>query len=68
MDEMDFQEYMVTCHTQGCGDGNISIPVMALTTAPTVICGVCNVEIVDVVVSSEWAPPAEEPVNPDELV
>jgi hypothetical protein len=66
MDEMEFQEYMVTCHTQSCSNGNTPILVMAPVIAPTVVCGVCTVEITDVVVASEWVPPIEEQVSPEE--
>jgi hypothetical protein len=68
MDEIEFQEYMVTCRTQGCGNGNIPLLVMALAIAPKVMCGVCTVEITDVVVASEWVPPIEEQVSPDQTV
>ena len=40
----------VTCHTSGCGNKNISIEI--LDPEPTVICGVCGVEITDKVEQS----------------
>lgn len=37
--------YLVTCHTVGCENENISIEIV--DPANTVICGVCGVEITD---------------------
>lgn len=46
MDE--FTPYKVTCHTEGCGNGEQAIDVLALGTDPLVICGVCSEPITDV--------------------
>jgi hypothetical protein len=48
--------YIVICHTAGCENENIGIEFV--DPAPTVICGVCGVEITDKV---EVAPEAPAP-------
>jgi hypothetical protein len=37
--------YLVTCHTTGCENENISIEL--IDPEPTVICGACGQEITD---------------------
>jgi hypothetical protein len=41
-------EYIVTCHTEGCGNAEASIEIASEDTEPTVICGVCSAQIEDV--------------------
>jgi hypothetical protein len=41
-------EYIVTCHTENCGNAEASIEISSEDTEPTVICGVCCIQIEDV--------------------
>lgn len=47
MDE--FKNYTVTCHTVGCGNSEIAIPVLAPIVDAFFVCGPCGQPIVDVV-------------------
>ena len=52
MDEILFGEFIVTCHTEGCGNGEASITVSAPIPdegIPVVVCGVCSKIIEDIV-------------------
>lgn len=46
-DEIELADYVVTCTTTGCGNGNIPIHVQAPATDPLFICGVCAQTITD---------------------
>jgi len=49
MDNIEFSEYNVTCHTVGCENADITLLISAPTNDPYIICGVCGIEITDVV-------------------
>lgn len=44
----DFKEYTVTCRTEGCGNGDIAIAVLAPIVDPSFMCGVCSQPITDI--------------------
>jgi hypothetical protein len=48
MEELEFKEYTVTCHTLECGNGELAITLLAPVTDPYFICGVCGQVITDV--------------------
>lgn len=41
--------FMVTCHTEGCTNAEITLELLALADSPSVMCGVCAQPITDVV-------------------
>jgi hypothetical protein len=47
MDEITFINYVVTCHTQDCGNSEITISIAAPSVDPYFVCGVCSKEITD---------------------
>lgn len=51
MDEIQFTEYVVTCETNGCENGQIPIPVQAPVENPYFICGVCTMQITNFVLT-----------------
>lgn len=46
---MDYIDYTVICHTEGCENENIAIVVPAAAENPCVICGPCGNQITDLV-------------------
>lgn len=40
--------YEVTCHTENCENGEITIPVISPDMDFNVVCGVCGQEITDI--------------------
>jgi hypothetical protein len=53
MNEINFRNYIVTCKTENCGNGGISITVAAPAENPNFICGVCSVSITNIVEVNE---------------
>jgi hypothetical protein len=53
MDNIEFSEYNVTCHTVGCENAEITLLITAPTVEPYIVCGVCGIEITDVVEQTE---------------
>jgi hypothetical protein len=53
MDDIEFSEYNVTCHTEGCQNAEITLLITAPTVEPYILCGVCGIEITDVVLVTE---------------
>jgi hypothetical protein len=53
VDDIEFSEYNVTCHTVGCENAEITILISAPTESPYIVCGVCGIEITDVVLATE---------------
>ena len=53
MDDIEFSEYEVTCHTVGCENAEITLLITAPTESPYIVCGVCGIEITDVVLATE---------------
>jgi hypothetical protein len=53
MDDIEFSEYNVTCHTVGCENAEITLLITAPTESPYIVCGVCSIEITDVVLATE---------------
>lgn len=49
MIEEEFKDYTVTCHTEGCVNAEIAIPIPAPIVNPTFICGGCGQGITDIV-------------------
>jgi len=47
MDEIQFQNYIVTCETSGCENAMITIEIPAPIENPYFICGVCNNQIIN---------------------
>lgn len=48
MDEITLADYIVTCMTDGCGNANIAIPIMAPAVNPEFMCGVCQQTITSI--------------------
>jgi hypothetical protein len=44
----DFKEYTVTCHTDGCGNAEAAITLLAPIVDPNFVCGVCGQAITDI--------------------
>jgi hypothetical protein len=49
----EYQDMLVTCHTAGCPNDNIAIPVQAVLPDCFCVCGGCNNEITDKVLTDE---------------
>jgi hypothetical protein len=49
MQELEFIELNVTCHTDGCINKNIALKVICIKSNPHVICGPCGIQIEDVI-------------------
>ena len=50
--KIDNDSYIVTCATENCGNAGFQIQVVASKTNPYVICGVCGLQITDLVLTS----------------
>jgi hypothetical protein len=48
MEELEFTNYVVTCETEDCNNGNISIEMSAPKINPSFVCGVCFKEITNI--------------------
>lgn len=48
MDNVEFTEFNVTCHSAGCENADITIRVNAVADNPYVVCGPCGNQIEDV--------------------
>jgi hypothetical protein len=49
MEDLEFAQYIVACHTNKCENKDIKIEVQAVAGNPRVMCGVCSTFIEDIV-------------------
>jgi hypothetical protein len=49
VDNVEFAEFDVTCHSADCENAEITIRVNAVADAPNVVCGPCGIQIEDVI-------------------
>ena len=47
MDDIILANYVITCHTDNCGNGGQQIAIQAPEVEPNFVCGVCNQTITD---------------------
>lgn len=47
-EEIEFSDYVVTCHTDDCINNNLAIPIPAPTINPFFVCGGCTNQITDI--------------------
>ena len=45
---LETAQFDVTCHTNGCGNQDIVLRVIASKTDPFVVCGACETQVTDV--------------------
>ena len=48
MENLEFAQFNVTCHTSNCENVDIVINVTALAESPNIICGPCGQQIADI--------------------
>lgn len=51
MDELEYADFIVICHTNDCLNAEIPIQAPSIKDGPQFICGVCGQSITDVILA-----------------